>query len=265
MSSYTPNRRIPRREFLKLSSAAGLCGLAPAGSAADSPRVCLITDVDNSAATSVPVKRAITQLSKALERRGAHLQIIQTVKETAGASCVLVLANAGTPAADGFPAGKVLTAAESLRMTPGKVGGVPAVLVSAADARGFAYALLELAERVRYETEPVKALQLEKLVEERPANEVRSVSRYFCSELEDKTWFYDREFWTGYLDQLVASRFNRFTLALGLEYDFPRGVTDDYFHFAYPYLVDVPEYPQVRVMQIAAADGTRLASPVQLS
>ncbi len=91
------------------------------------------------------------------------------------------------------------------------------------------------------------------------------MSRHFCSELEDKPWYYDREFWSGYLDHLVASRFNRFTFAFGLEYDFPRGVTDDYFHFVYPYLVEVPGYPQVRVMQLAAADGARLATPTPLS
>ena len=74
-----------------------------------------------------------------------------------------------------------------------------------------------------------------------------------------------RHFWQGYLDRLVASRFNRFTLAYGLGYDFPRGVTGDYFHFAYPYLVEVPGYEGVRVMQLAAPDGTPLPAPVPLS
>lgn len=131
--------------------------------------------------------------------------------------------------------------------------------------RGYAYAVLELAERVQFGGDPVKSLQLTNVVEERPSNETRSVSRYFCNELEDKPWYYDKEFWSGYLDHLVASRFNRFTLGFGLEYDFPRGVTDDYFHFVYPYLVDVPGYLQVRVMQLAAADGTRLVAHRPLS
>ena len=46
--------------------------------------------------------------------------------------------------------------------------------------------------------------------------------------------------WPGYLDLLAASRFNRFCLAIGLEYDFPRGVTDDYLHLPYPYLSMFP-------------------------
>ncbi len=93
---------------------------------------------------------------------------------------------------------------------------------------------------------------------------MRCVSRYFCSEVEDKPWFYDRNFWPGYLDALAASRFNRFCLAFGLEYDFPTGVTSDYLHFLYPYLVEVPGY-DVRVMQLAAADGTVLPAPLPLS
>ena len=71
---------------------------------------------------------------------------------------------------------------------------------------------------------------------------MRSVARSFCSEVEDKAWYHDRDFWRGYLDNLIACRFNRFNFSFGIAYDFPRGVTDDYFHFPYPYLVTVPGY-----------------------
>ena len=79
-------------------------------------------------------------------------------------------------------------------------------------------------------------------VEETPPNRVRSIARPFLSEIEDKAWFYDRQGWQEYLDMLVAARFNRFNFALGFGYDFPKGVTGDYLHFPYPYLVDVPGY-----------------------
>jgi hypothetical protein len=176
-----------------------------------------------------------------------------------------VVAAVESPLAKGFPAGAPLTLAESIRMTPGQVGTAPAVLISAKDSRGFVYGLLDLTERVQFAEDPLAALHFTHMVEETPANDERCVSRYFCSELEDKPWYDDKAFWGGYLDRLVASRFNRFALAFGLGYDFPRGVTGDYFHFVYPYLVEVPGYPLVRVMQLAAADGTRLATPKVLS
>ena len=130
--------------------------------------------------------------------------------------------------------------------------GCQATIVSGSDVRGYVYGLLELAERVRFGADARTALHVAEPIVERPANEVRSVGRYFCSEVEDKPWLYDKDFWLGYLDLLVACRFNRFCLAFGLEYDFPKGVTSDYLHFPYPYLVNVPGY-NVRVMQLAAA------------
>jgi hypothetical protein len=260
-----PFRDIPRREFLKLASAAGVCGLSSAGSAAGSALVSLIIEAENAVASSVAPMRAAAQLGQALGQKSVRHEMARSAEAIDGASFCIVVADSESHLAKGFgPAGRT-TAAESLRMVPGQVGRVPGTLVSAKDARGFVYALLELAERVQYGGDPLESLRLSNPVEERPANEVRSVSRYFCSELEDKPWYYDKEFWSGYLDHLVASRFNRFTLGFGLEYDFPRGVTDDYFHFVYPYVVDVPGYPQVRVMQLTEADGTRLASPRPLS
>ena len=258
-------RNIPRRNFLKLAGAAGVCGLSQTGFAATTERVCLIIDPANSTASSMPSMRAVAQLGEALGAKGVRHETARSAAALEGAGFSIVLANLDSPLAKGFPRGATSSARESLRMTPGRIGGVPGILVSASDPRGFVYALLELAERVRYGDDPFSSLQLTKAVEENPANEVRSVSRYFCSELEDKPWYYDQEFWSGYLDHLVTSRFNRFTFGFGLEYDFPRGVTDDYFHFTYPYLVEVPGYPQVRVMQVAAADGTRLSTPRPLS
>lgn len=258
-------RAMPRRNFLKLAGAAGVCGLSQTGFAAPANRVCLIVDPENSAAASVSAMRAIARLGEALGAKGVKHEIVRSTDAAKGARLCIVVANGDSLLARAFPRTATSSAPESLRMTAGKVGGVPAVLVSASDQRGFVYAILELAERVRYGDDPFKSLQLTNPIEEKPANEVRSVSRYFCSELEDKPWYYDREFWSAYLDHLVESRFNRFTFAFGLEYDFPRGVTDDYFHFMYPYLVDVPGYSQVHVMELATADGVKLATPKALT
>ena len=123
---------------------------------------------------------------------------------------------------------------------------------------------MELADRVEHGADANSALQLTDAVEEKPANTVRCVSRYLCSEIADLPWYYDQDFWRGYLDGLVAARFNRFCFAYGLEYDFPRGVTNDYLHFPYPYLVKVPGYENVRVMRLADEKGNRLATPEQI-
>ena len=68
------------------------------------------------------------------------------------------------------------------------------------------------------------------------------MTRLFVSDIEDKSWFYDKAFWQAYLSMLMTQRFNRFSLTLGLGYDSPKHVLDSYFIFAYPYLVSVPGY-----------------------
>ncbi|MFZ0305119.1 MAG: hypothetical protein WAL75_20680 [Terracidiphilus sp.] len=256
--------RIARRDFIKLAGGAGACVLSSSASAKGAGRVVLILDPENAAASSAQAKRAAGQLCRTLAAKGIVCEIAFSAETASGAAFCIVVTGEGSRFSSGFPRADALTAAESLRLSPGQVGQTPATLVAAKDTRGFVYGLLELAERVEFGTDPIAALHLTGVIEEKPANEERCVSRYFCGALEDMPWYTRKEFWSGYLDRLVASRFNRFTLAFGLEYDFPRGVTDDYFHFVYPYLVDVPGYPDVRVLQLAAPDGTRLRSPVPL-
>jgi len=222
----------------------------------------VVLDTADPLASSGPVRRAAERLCNAASAKGATASVVTDAKDAAGASGLVIVAAPKSELAKHFShANEDLTGAEALRLTPGQLEHAPAVLVSGSDARGLIYGLLELAERVEFGADVKSALHLEHPIEERPANEWRSVGRYFCCELEDKPWYYDKEFWRGYLDALVASRFNRFCLAFGLEYDFPKGVTDDYFHFPYPYLVDVPGYPDVKVIQLKRPDGTRRDTP----
>lgn len=132
----------------------------------------------------------------------------------------------------------------------------PALRVCGTDPRGLMYAILELADRVEHAEDPIAALRIEEPAVERPANAVRSVTRLFCSELEDKPWFLSETFWDRYLSMLAAQRFNRFSLTLGLGYNYNRDVSDAYLYFAYPFLLTVPGY-DVRVPQLPAEERER--------
>ena len=256
---------MKRRDFLKLAGAATASGFAPAAVAGPIHRVSILLDADDANANAAPVMWAAERLRDALAAKQVRCEL-STAEDLARPNFCVVVAAAGSRLARGFPARETaLTRAESLRLAPGRLGRVPATLVSSGDARGFVYGLLELAERVDAANDPYAALRFPQPVEEQPANDIRCVSRYFCSEIEDKPWYYDRNFWPAYLDALIASRFNRFCFAYGLAYDFPRGVTDDYLHLPYPYLVDVPGYGGVRVVRLRAPEGEALAQPVPLS
>src|SRR5207244_371206 len=112
-----------------------------------------------------------------------------------------LLRDAGVALADG---------PETVGIASGKVGNRPVLLATGGDSRGLVYAVLELADRVRYAAEPFAALTPSKPVVERPANTVRAVSRLFTSDVEDKPWFNDREMWPRYLGMLASQRYNRF-------------------------------------------------------
>src|SRR5262249_33840758 len=109
--------------------------------------------------------------------------------------------------------------------------------VVARSTRGFVYALLELAQRAGLDRFGISATMTET-----PANPVRSVARFFVSNVEDRPWYNDRSFWPAYLTMLATHRFNRFNFTLGIGYDFARQIRDCYFHFPYPFLMDVKGY-----------------------
>ncbi len=220
-----------RRDFVRKSTGLGLLGLT--GSQLPGAPHSVSIRVDQQV-TGAPVRWAAGYLQQTLKAKGVP------TAEDAGAFVVSV-SNA-TPS---LPA-------EAFRLVPRKAG----ITVAASDDRGFVYGLLELADRVQHGTDPVAAITLSEAVEEQPANRIRSIARAFVSDVEDKTWYYDKEFWREYLTTLAANRFNRFNLTFGLGYDFPRNVTGDYLHFPYPYLLDVPGY-DVRPVPLPAGERER--------
>jgi len=115
-------------------------------------------------------------------------------------------------------------------------GDGTALVVAGSDDRGLVYALLELAERV--DAHGLDALSAVTDLTESPDNEVRGVDRFVEGPVEDE-WLFDEAFWHDYLDRLARCRFNRFVLSTG--YD------TAYLSPPYPFFVDVPGHPDVRV------------------
>ncbi|MEV6282238.1 hypothetical protein [Kribbella sp. NPDC051770] len=115
------------------------------------------------------------------------------------------------------------------------------IVVVSNDEIGFRCALLELADRAAAGDDLAGTTPFA----EQPAVPVRGVVRSFSSVDEDLSWFHDRQFWTEYLTWLAACRFNRFHLALGMQYNYGadrHGATDNYLCFVYPFLFDVDGY-----------------------
>ncbi|HEY4329427.1 MAG TPA: twin-arginine translocation signal domain-containing protein [Phycisphaerae bacterium] len=234
---------LSRRQFLKATgAAAGTAALASVIGrtpllAADPPTfsVAIIFNAGDPIVAASPVRWAAWHLQKILTNRGVTLK-------PAAADVIINVASAGmreTAAALDKAGIKLASAPETIAILPTASNSL---LVTGSDHRGIIYALTELADRVELATNVRAALSIAKPLSEKPANPIRGIFRMFVSETEDKRWYYDRELWQRYFDNLVTQRFNRFNLSFGLSYDFSRGLTDVYTFFAYPFFVNVPGY-----------------------
>jgi len=254
-----------RREFLiQIGAAAGCvvggiltgCTHVVAPSARRTRRgVSIVCDPGDPIASAKPSQWAVEQLRQSLTGRGFVVRVCTRLDEANPADVCIVAA--GRSSSVTRDVGVVPPAdAEALAIVPGRLGRRDVLLASGTDSRGLVYALTEIADAVALADDPWPALRPSRPVIERPANTVRSVMRVFASDVEDKTWFNDREFWRRYLSLFAAQRFNRFNLALGLGYDAPSNLSDAYFYFAYPFLVSVPGY-NVRATNLPDAERDR--------
>ncbi len=251
-SLYSP---LSRRRFLAAGSAAAL--VSRAGAAARG--VAIVVDPADPVAGSKPAQWAANQLAAALTGRGVSVRRAPQIAQVPAGELCVVASGSNTPTARQILQSarvRVPDAPEALALASGRLQGREATVAAGHDARGLAYALLDLADRVEFADDPVASLTVAKPLEERPANRVRSVARLFTSDVEDKPWYNDREMWPQYLTMLTAQRFNRFQLALGIGYDFLRNVTDAYFVFAYPFLLPVPGF-DVSVSQLPDSERDR--------
>ncbi len=230
-----------RREFLKQAglAAGGLLGAGGAGAAPLGPAksVSIVLDAAHRRAATTPVRWAAGHLQQSLAARAMPSRVVARMADAAAGDLVVVVADPRSAAGEAALA----ISEEAFAITRAEVAGRGAVLVRARGPRGYVYALTELADRVALSDDPGTALSGVEM-RAQPANAIRSCMRLFCSDVEDKAWFRDREFWAGYLTMLVTQRFNRFNLSFGLGYDFTTGIRDAYLHFSYPFLLAVPGY-----------------------
>jgi len=242
---------LNRRDFIGLTGSLAALPLLPFSNT-KRRQITLVVDPNDSVANTASVQWALRELARSLSRFNLEVRKAETLPKAANADLVILSAGAQSTAAKQILKRLgvfVASAPESLALVPAKDN---VLLACGSDARGLVYALLELSDRLN---NTISAFPHENFfglsspISEQPANSIRSVLRLFASDVEDKPWFNDREFWSQYLTMLATQRFNRFNLSLSLGYDFLRRVTDAYFLFPYPFLFSVPGY-NVRVPQL---------------
>ena len=258
----SPTRGETRRQFIKktgmATAAVAASGLLPFPLHAreNNPAISIVLDESDQVTQQTSAQWAVQQLQETLTGRGVTVQVREHLEQVPPSQDCIFLAGHTSNLAQqvlGAAAVSLPNDPESLAMARGKRGNRTVLVATGSDARGLTYAVLELADRVRFADEPLAELKAVKPISEKPANPIRSVMRAFVSDVQDKPWYNDQAFWQSYLTLLATQRFNRFNLAFGLGYDFTTNITDCYFHFAYPFLVSVPGY-NVRAMPLPDAE-----------
>jgi hypothetical protein len=258
---HTGSHDWSRRRFLQTAgSLAAVAGTEINGVAAVKRGVSLVIDPADAVASAPASLWAAKELEDALKAHGIPTLHCQRIAQANAGDLCIVAAGLSSPLTSGILKDANATVAsvpEALGVFPGTVAGRKVTLVCGHDSRAIVYGLLDLADRVQNaSSDPIAAIANTSALAERPANEVRSITRLFVSDVHDKPWYNDREMWPPYLTMLAKHRFNRFNLAFGIGYDFIRHVTDAYFLFTYPFLLNVPGY-NVRVPQLADAERDR--------
>jgi hypothetical protein len=232
-----------------------------------SPTLAIVHDPTDPLVSTVPVQWALTELYVSATTRRLAARIVEHMP--AGTEDIVVLVAGGrSPVAQAAlqAGGSVLpTAPEAFALVPATVHERSTLLAAGSDVRGLVYAVLELADRIRYAADPASALgQLLRAapVVEQPVNRVRGILRTFASDIEDLGWYHDRQFWRHYLTMLATQRYNRLHLAFGIGFDFARHMRDSYLYFAYPFLLSVPGYT-VQAAGISPAERERNLTTLQ--
>ncbi|HVW20402.1 MAG TPA: hypothetical protein VHC86_04240 [Opitutaceae bacterium] len=243
-----------RRDFIvktSLATAAATLLSRRLGAQDASKGVSLVMEAADPDMGALPVQWAADRLRETLGLAGFAVRNCARLSEAPEEDVCIVVAGTGSRLSR--EAGVVAPEdGDALSIGTGLIGSRNVLVASGGGVRGVVYALLELAEAVA--DNPAAALQPADTVSEKPANVVRSVMRCFTSDVEDKAWYHDKDFWDRYLTLLVSQRFNRFNLSFGLGYDAPNGLRDTYLYFAYPFLLSVPGYD---VKAVGLADAER--------
>jgi hypothetical protein len=253
---------IERREFLKraglVTAGTLLVGgaAAPLARGATATRVSVLVDPADRVASAAPARWAAEQLQQALTARRVPVRICERLGDCDPSDLTIVSTGRAASSETSLrlaPEFRPPDAPEALALAHGTLDERRVLFAAGTDVRGLVFALTELADLIAHSDQPIAALEAIKPIAERPANATRSCMRMFCSDVHDKPWFGDQQFWNAYLSMLVAQRFNRFNLAFGIGYDFTTDITDAYLHFAYPFLLEVPGY-NVRATNVSPAE-----------
>ncbi len=214
-------------------------------STADSPAIQVSIVADPS--VGVPVRHGLDKLEAALKAKGVRYEEVSNPEGARGQTLII----AALPASSTAVAARIKdlgitvpSASESLVIRMTKWKEKPALLLTGSDDRGIMYSLLEVADRIGWSASVSNPLSEVRNTIESPSVSDRGVTVYTMQQAWFEQRLHDENYWPKYFDMLASDRFNSFRLFFGYE-------TDGYMCPAYPYFVDTPGFPDVKVVGLS--------------
>jgi hypothetical protein len=193
------------------------------------------------------------KIMEALQAKGVMTERVTTAETARGGRLIVV----GLTSVSGV-ASELLrsldlsppTGPEALVIQNTEWNGKPTLLIVGSDERGLMYAELEVADRIGWSEDPGNPLSEVEDVVERPFVIERALSKVVMNKSEFERYFFSEEYWAKYLDMLARNRYNTFVLMFGYS-------SAGYFEPPYPFLFEVDEFPEVRVVDITPEEQRR--------
>lgn len=200
---------------------------------------------------AAPVEKGIAELTRALEGKG--LRVVRQTALTAGDRTHIVIGQAGaSPMLDKLlkeNGCNVPRSPESVCIKRLPAHSPALILIAGSDARGVMYGLMEAASSVELTGRGKELFSGIEDATESPDLAVRSVSLSLYNADLEREWYFKEEFWRSYLAMLARNRFNNLTLIFGNQ--------TSYLTPPYPFLVEVPEYPEVKAIGVSGEERQR--------
>ena len=194
------------------------------------------------------VERAVQELERALQSHGDTSTRRTSLPEGKGREIVIGVAG-DSPLLDQLLKTHEIelgTAPESLAIR--RFAEPVRLVIAGRDERGLLYALREVARTwatsTKQETPWLQVFD----GNESPFLARRSITVHLFNADVERGWYFNEEFWHDYLTQLSRQRFNQLSLVFGDQ--------NNYLTPPYPSLVEMPEFPEVKVSGLTPEQRT---------
>lgn len=192
-----------------------------------------------------PVQRAVTYLEKTLKDKRIDFTRDASVK--ADVTIHIGLAGENTEIQSRLSKLKVTLPQSPESLVIARDGS--SIVVSGSDARGVAYGVYELADRVAAVSDLTQLASALETQVESPYLNVRTVSMQIFNQDVEKSWYESERYWEWFFGMLARNRFNNFNIIWGHN--------TNYMIPPYAWMIEVPGYPDVRVKGLSDEQRAR--------